>query len=435
MADPLSVSASIAGLISLADIVYSRTLKYWKAVNSAERDVKALADQTSVLAGTLKRLTMLADALADHEATDSHFRMHHISACGHTLGGIKERLKKAQSDFEKPNALSKLQRKLKWPFSADEMKDLLQELARHQSQVQLALAADSTNGILRALARQEDLILSQERNSEMIKKSLEISLRIEVDSRRLKVLDYFQKPTANPQSNFETSLQLRYPLTGLWIRHYPDFQNWLNIPQSHIWLSGLPGVGKTVLAGTVIEEALQSSSATIAVAYFYCDHRVEDSKRPNNILATMACQISQQKEEAFDVLRQYFDELHPSNGLYGAPSTTGLIEVLEDMTQLFDQVLLVVDGVDECGTSTDEVLSILTTISALPNSSMAILSRDEGNIRDCLKGFTEIEIQAKTKDVELYVAGEMELRPRLRNLSPDMKEEILQCLRDGADGM
>ncbi|CAJ2501462.1 Uu.00g043150.m01.CDS01 [Anthostomella pinea] len=369
---------------------------------------------------------MLADAL-NEEPVDANLRMHHISACSHTLGSIKERLRKPEADLAKPDKLTRFQRKLKWPFTSDEMRELLSELDQHQSRIQLALSADTMNGILRLLARQEDSQFAAALLADDVRKTLEIGVRVQVDSRRQTVLDYFMKPEVNPQPSFERSIKLRHPLTGLWIRHYPNVQNWLTIPQSHVWLNGIPGAGKTVLAGTIIEDALRLSNERICAAFFYCDYRNDETKVPSSILGAVACQIALQKGKAFDVLQRYYNALHPSNRLRRKPSIEGLTATITIMSELYDQLLLVVDGVDECIDSTGDVLSALLSISSIDNSSLAILSRDEGNMREILgvEAFTEIEIAATTRDVELYITSELEARRRLRDLTATMKEEIL----------
>jgi hypothetical protein len=110
------------------------------------------------------------------------------------------------------------------------------------------------------------------------------------------------------------------------------------------------------------------------------------------------------------------------------------------MAALFDHVLVVVDALDECGNSTVEVVRCLVEISAkISHMSLALLSRDELHIRCKLDGyFKSVEIAAKKDDIILYVTCEIEERIRGRRLhidDPELKEEILEGLIDGAKGM
>lgn len=53
MADPLSITASIAGLVALADVVFSRTFRYVRAVQKASSEISALSSELGALYGVL----------------------------------------------------------------------------------------------------------------------------------------------------------------------------------------------------------------------------------------------------------------------------------------------------------------------------------------------------------------------------------------------
>jgi hypothetical protein len=50
-----------------------------------------------------------------------------------------------------------------------------------------------------------------------------------------------------------------------------EFKHWLNTTNSRLWLYGIPGAGKLVLASSIIEETLKQGNKDCAVAFFYCD--------------------------------------------------------------------------------------------------------------------------------------------------------------------
>ncbi|KAK8156670.1 hypothetical protein BKA80DRAFT_282102 [Phyllosticta citrichinensis] len=104
-----------------------------------------------------------------------------------------------------------------------------------------------------------------------IERRWEFETRIALDEKRGKVLDFLGR--FDPSSNHDTSLKLRHPLTGMWLVEHEQFKQWMDIPGSKLWLHGIPGAGKTVLASLAIEEALQQSISNRAVAYFYCDYK------------------------------------------------------------------------------------------------------------------------------------------------------------------
>ncbi|KAK7722873.1 hypothetical protein SLS63_009147 [Diaporthe eres] len=396
MADPLSIAASIAGVISLADIVFIRTRKYLSSAKNADKEVKELSQEVLLLSGALHSLSKLAQALDADGLKDQHIdnlRMHHIAACHATLDEVSKKLKKVEDNATK--------RKL-------------------------------------VLSKTEEVQANTEKILEDAKKTREIITRIDQDSGRKTVIDYFL--SYNPQQNYEMSLSLRHPRTGLWLTHKPEFQTWLEHPDSALWLSGIPGAGKTVLAGTIIEEALKRSSEDIAIAFFFCDYKNTQTQTPVNVLSALASQLAIQKEEAYGYLERYYRELHPKRALERCPAVSDLQRILKDMAKSFDHVYLIFDGLDECGNNTDSVIDdILDVIECSDNISTALLSRDEYNIRERLEDdFTGVEIAAHTEDITEYITSEIEKRISNKSLRIDdlnLKGEILERLIDGAKGM
>ncbi|KAI0882303.1 ankyrin [Annulohypoxylon maeteangense] len=430
MAEPLSIAASIAGLITLTDTVVLRLMKYVRSVKNAAKEVEELAKEINMLGGALHSLSTLAQCFGDENVDNRAFRMYHIEACNDILASIHKKLKKFDSDS--------LTKKAKWPFSSTRVAELLDELSKHKQSVNLALTAKSMDLLLRSLAREEDLQKTASELKADAQKTKEIVSRIDRNEEQSKVQSVFLK--YNPQQNYETSLKLRHPRTGLWLIRLPSFQTWLSTPDEKLWLSGIPGAGKTVLAGTIIEASLGQCNESVAAAFFFCDYKANITHSPENILGALAYQIAIQKEEAYRILEQYHRDLNPMSGLPRNCTTGGLQRVIRDMVKLFNHVFLTVDGIDECVQQVEEVLDVLCAISEdSDNISMALLSRDEHNIRDRLEdNFVCEKVAAHTEDITEYVTARIEERMRIGKLRIDdlnLKGEIMQSLVDGAAGM
>lgn len=429
MADPLSISASIAGVITFADIAFTRIMGYVRSVRDADKDIERLAKEINLLGGALYSLSRLAHSLKD-EPVDRAFRIDHIEACSNILSEICSKMKKAEEKT--------LKRRLTWPFSSRRLKEMLAELSGHKRNIDLALSADSMNSLLRCLSNGEETLNNTTEILAEVKMTREITSRIHKDSERRRVLDSFL--ACNPQQSYEMSLNLRHPRTGLWLTRLPAFKTWLSNPDSKLWFSGIPGAGKTVLAGVIIQESLARNTEDVATAFFFCDYMDEKTQSPVNIIGALVYQLAIQKEEAYAILEKYYYELHPSRGLEKAPTVEGIAAILVEIVKQFQHVFLVLDGLDECGKFTDDVLDVLLDVTKdADNISMALLSRDESNIQDHLEDeFVSEEIAAHTEDIVEYVTAEIEkriLNKRLRVDNPELKEEILQGLVEGAKGM
>ncbi|KAF5020653.1 hypothetical protein F66182_7309 [Fusarium sp. NRRL 66182] len=85
MADPLSISASIAGLASLADLVFRHGTKYAKGYKGAQKEVEGLFCEVKSLSLALYNLSLVAFDLEESEDVASqqttNLRPHHLHSC------------------------------------------------------------------------------------------------------------------------------------------------------------------------------------------------------------------------------------------------------------------------------------------------------------------------------------------------------------------
>ncbi|KAF5716011.1 hypothetical protein FGLOB1_2788 [Fusarium globosum] len=111
MAEPLSLAASIAGLISLADVIFRTTYKFVRAAKDAK-------DEINNLSSVLRRLEALTSGLEDEGLSfNPTLRNHHLNHCYETFNRIEFRVKKASESFKK-SKFGGIVRQLKWPFSS-----------------------------------------------------------------------------------------------------------------------------------------------------------------------------------------------------------------------------------------------------------------------------------------------------------------------------
>ena len=69
--EPISFASSIAGLLSLLDLVATKGYKYVKAVKDCEEEVKQLVVELDVFGGVLQRLTELAKEEEEVDGCDA----------------------------------------------------------------------------------------------------------------------------------------------------------------------------------------------------------------------------------------------------------------------------------------------------------------------------------------------------------------------------
>ena len=339
--DGLSVASGIAGLLSLADVIVRRLVHYVSAVKHAKDSISSLLLETSGLLGVLQSLKLLAEQYGKEEA--AYLRMHHVRSCYETLERLRSLLGEAYPSKHK-SSLQGIQERLHWPLSKSVADKYIEELERHKSTLSVSLSADSLAGLLQALSHQREMSNDiQVLKAEFQKKSDEIEAYLS-EEKRLKILSFFEK--ISPKKNQEAGLRLLQPGTGVWFLESEEFKTWLCATKSRLWIYGIPGAGKTILMALIISTVQRALVTENAMAYFYCDYKNLESQDPVNILGSLAKQIAMHDVQTFIKLEEFYkqgDSLATAN-------SEDLRDLILDLVKSFDNVFIIVDGLDECTT-------------------------------------------------------------------------------------
>lgn len=147
--DPLSITASIAGVLSLAEEITTKSYRYYKSVKDARTTWQNLAVETSNLRTilfTLKVHVVVASGSGNPEKPLIH-SLSTPSPAGQsvspslldTLAITLQKVLMAIEGWETPSTKQRLQ----WPFREKEIKDYLIDIERYKQSFSLALEADN----------------------------------------------------------------------------------------------------------------------------------------------------------------------------------------------------------------------------------------------------------------------------------------------------
>lgn len=436
--DPLSVSASIASLIGAADTVVRRLYHYVKAVKGAEKQISALSMEITTLYGVLSSLHLVASRFESESSEltmkERSMQIDHIHACYTTLDSIRSLLQKDDPSTTQ-SRMESIRRRLHWPLSESKTKEFIDAVGRHKQTLTLALNADTMAALLQGLSQQKDISYGiEDIKNRMIASSI-------MEDRRKVLKSLIQD--VDPHKYLASVLRLRQMGTGLWIRDSSQFQNWINSSNARLFLTGIPGAGKTVLCAVIIEEILkrtQGGKTGSALAYYFCDYKDPATNDPRNILASLVVQFAAQDEECYKVAQTLYENHCLSEGSRSSYTTEDLKQCLLDMVKTLDHAFIVVDALDECVNDRASVLEILHCLNDFPNENTKTLytGRDELDIQTALSDYDRFSMAANSHDIRLFVDSEIARRTKnatLRIRDHALKEEIRERLVTKAEGM
>ena len=182
-----------------------------------------------------------------------------------------------------------------------------------------------------------------------------------------------------------------------------------------------------------------TSDRKVGLAFAYFKYDVPEHQNSSTILSSFIKQLCYALEEVPDHLLKLceeFDPCYPSNGRF--------ITELQALIEMYQEVFIVIDALDECNIHyrEDFIETLSKLIVTLPCIKIFITSRRE---RDIENAFTAqrtpvIPIEARDvgKDIDEFVRGRVEEWVRDKKLyikSEELRKKVIDTLIDGANGM
>ncbi|TVY23573.1 Ankyrin repeat and protein kinase domain-containing protein [Lachnellula hyalina] len=435
MAEVLGVAASVAGLISLADIVVERGYKFLRTIKNAEKTVKSLVHEVNVLSGVLHSLSNTIQLLEEDEDSanfDPTTQVHYIEACYQTLLQIQCSLEAAL-----PSTPLSIGQKIRWPLRQSETKELLADMQRHKSTMVLAMSATEMSTVLKVLTRQDAIQDGIRGLKSHLESDREERKHIIIGEERLQMLNFLSNIEA--QKWQDSNIRLRQPGTGIWFTDGPEFKTWRSEANTKLWINGIPGAGKTILVSSIIQEVEKLMDSQNALAFFYCDYKDANTHNPLCILGSLARQLIAQNEECFEYLSTFYRDHFTKDRQIRASTSEELCDLIVKVSAQFQNTMIVVDGLDEISEDRADITRFLRGLNDHSRSVKTLFaSRPEVDIGHVLEDFEKISIAAMSSDLCLYVGSEIERRTKSRKLNitdRDLKEHIMKTLIEGADGI
>lgn len=429
MGDPLSVAASVAGLLSLGLKSTESLYDYYTAWRDQRQDLAKTADQLGGLFESLQILDQIVHTRKWQPTEQSIVRSIEDSITRsedtiHVLQAEVDKFKNESTDNWKKKALV-VGRRAAYPFKRSTLEDLGDDVNDFRDNLSIALQA---------------LELQEHQNTQGdIAKVNTIVQGIQTRSVSADLRQWLRPPDATV--NFNAAVAKRHPSTGLWLIQGSAFTTWLQQDNSFLWLYGFAGCGKSVLCSTAIQHAFRRRSADTAVAFFFFDFRDKSKQDASALLRALLFQFCGQVPALQADLTRLKDSYNQ-----GTPPVLVLLEYLRQVVVGCRHTYILVDALDESPMdhSRTEVLSVIDTMRQweLPGLHLLVSSRDISDIRDQLQfptmkqgvEYVPLKNDNVQQDIARFVAFQVDHDSQLLRWG-DHREKIKSYLTQHAGGV
>jgi Cdc6-like AAA superfamily ATPase len=347
-----------------------------------------------------------------------------VEGCRGTVDELSKELDKlslGNASHVAPGKRRRIKGSVQWCLKENKTRKLLDEAMQHKSTLTLALLGEITSdvkGIKSTVKQVHDNLTNADRR---------------------KMCDWIEHTNPTPIHN--RSLKNHEEHTCQWIHRVDQWTDWLQLQRRFIWVHGIPGAGKTVLASYLIQQTLQHcesrNSDRIDCLYYYCSFLHGQEERRDEALPFLFWVVSQLCRRC-DHIPLHLIPLYRKNNV---PSFQDLEVALQKLLANFDVLYIVVDAVDESNPR-DNLLKVLQDIVTQPNYAKIQLlatSRRYSDIEEVLRPLSEPTLPMSNSivdvDIRTYVNTIIKQNKYFVRWPGTLRNEIVESLVRGAQGM
>ncbi|KAI9641514.1 hypothetical protein NHQ30_010325 [Ciborinia camelliae] len=250
----------------------------------------------------------------------------------------------------------------------------------------------------------------------------------------------------DPSQRHNDLRRRRHEKTGDWFVEEDDFKDWkISQPASLLWIHGIPGCGKSVLASRIIDALAAHCKGReaegLGLAYFYFDFSIEEQQKKTKMIRSVIWQLAVRSPAARQVM---------TTKLWGfllqkiQPGDDDLLACLDQMLKEFKESFIIIDALDECNREDQDVLKAVQRIAVRQRTLRTLVtSRKEPKIEKMMekfklgKKFISLEGIGVDNDIRKYI------RYKIQNDSDferwhedvDFQMQVEEKLVEKANGM
>ncbi|KAK1982273.1 ankyrin repeat protein [Colletotrichum cereale] len=300
---------------------------------------------------------------------------------------------------------------LAWPLKETKARKLLEDIAQHKGTISFALTTDTAHCI-----RNIQKLLTESQQNEVYKSLNDV----------------------DPSSIHHRACGNHEPGTCDWMSRLPEWSKFLDGNIRCLWIHGIPGAGKTVLASQLIGNiekhcmTLGSSDVRSISIYYYCYFGNNQDETASFLKWALVC-LCRQAQQVPERLWEIFQH-------GGQPSIESLLSALEAALEKFHYVFITIDAIDE-SKPRDELLKVIRDLTTDHRFAKIRLLATSREYLDIEKGMEDISTEVSMRnpyldaDIRLYTHSRLNNHDKMKNWPPELRNETLEALCGGAKGM
>ncbi|KAK9771655.1 putative Fungal N-terminal domain-containing protein [Seiridium cardinale] len=368
MAEVLGLASSIIAVLDLSAKVVKQCKAIIETARDAPKDLRNILVEVSSLKSALENLQFLTkiDCEFAEEISNQNGLQNAVKGCGETLV---------------------------WTWKEATARKLISELLQYKTTITLGLLTQTSREVHETKVAVEEI-------HEFV-----------TGDQRYKICAWLE--TTNPSVIHNFARKNYESHTGEWVLRLPPWKPWLEGHGSarFIWIYGIPGAGKTVLASFLIETCRSYcegiGSTGFVCIYYYCSY-LNNQDETTPLLRWLVSQISRTSKHVSKEIYDIYEMNHQ-------PGLDVLKEALRELLCHMETVYLFVDAVDE-SQPRDELLCLLEDFVTDPRFRkirLLVTSRNYHDIDSALRRLSlpvSMSNDEVDKDIRIFVTAQLEKR-------------------------
>ncbi|KAH7379601.1 hypothetical protein BKA66DRAFT_550433 [Pyrenochaeta sp. MPI-SDFR-AT-0127] len=426
MAEAFGIVAGTLTVLEITTKIIQQCKALIETANDAPRDLRHVLIEMS----SLKAILESFDFLSTTDFSDSTQSLADYNGVVEGCRGTVEELSKeldglslaGPSDINvAPGKRRRIKQSFQWCLKEGKTRKLLDEAMQHKTTLTLALLGEITTDV-----------------KEIKRTITQVHDRHTAADRR-KMCDWIEQ--INPTLIHEQSCQRHEKRTCEWVHRVDQWNDWLHRQRRLLWIHGIPGAGKTVLASYLIQQTItyceSQLSEQTACLYYYCSFRHGQEERRDESLPFLRWVVSQLCRRTDHVPPEMIS-LYRQNSI---PSSQPLMDALSKLLAHFQVLYIVIDAVDESNPR-DDLLRLIQTITSHPKYAkiqLLVTSRRYADIEEILRPLSEPTLPMSNSvvdvDIRAYIDTTIQQSKCFSKWSSELQKDIVETLAQGAQGM